>query len=284
MSRRVILSQVMDNLKLKLHSSGYDPMLQGLNMETAWMHVDLPSGNKPGADSSTIIFGSPQPSHNEADESACEAVLNYYCSARDVDIDDFSHSVLKKKQQELEASNFFCAAMQDRVMCLVLERDAALAVLQSQNQSADVKLQPLTETFIKKKQDQLSNDYFYEILQDKVNSLLQDRHVQKDRYSSIIQAMTTICDDFGDLLSLKKVDDCQSVSEFNETGFIFSGSKTNPTRIDQLALALLKILHDGIIYETKHTATAFCKLLTLSETVSLQPYALPAQLPNQHSV
>ena len=106
-SRRLIRNQVMDTLKLKVHGSGYDSALQGLHMETAWMDVDLPCGNKPGANSTAIIFGSPQPSHNEADESACQAVLNYYCNAREVTIDDFSHSVLKMKQEELDASNFF---------------------------------------------------------------------------------------------------------------------------------------------------------------------------------
>jgi len=32
-SRRLILNQVMDNLKLKVHSSGYDSTLRGLNMD-----------------------------------------------------------------------------------------------------------------------------------------------------------------------------------------------------------------------------------------------------------
>ncbi|KAG2572069.1 hypothetical protein PVAP13_7KG147100 [Panicum virgatum] len=95
----LILAHVMDSLKLKVHSSGYDTTLQGLNMETAWMHVDLPCGNRPGTDTSIVIFGTPQPSQNEADESVCQAVLNYYCSARDVNIDNFSYSILKMKQE-----------------------------------------------------------------------------------------------------------------------------------------------------------------------------------------
>jgi len=44
----------MEKLKLKVHSSGYDSTFQPLNMETAWLHVDLPCGNKPGADSTTV--------------------------------------------------------------------------------------------------------------------------------------------------------------------------------------------------------------------------------------
>jgi len=256
-SRRLILSQVMDNLKLKVHNSGYDSTLQGLNMETAWMHVDLPCGNKPGADSTTIIFGTPQPSYNEADESACEAVLNYYCSTRDVSIDDFSYGVLKTKQEQLEASNFFSAAMQDKVMRLLLERDAALAIVQSHNQNTDTKVHPLREAFIKKKQDQLNNDFFYEILQEKVANLLQDCGIQKQRYSYLLHAMAAICDNFADVLPLKKIADSQNISEYSETGFIFSGNKTNPSRIDQLALALLKIMRDGIIYEAKHATTIY---------------------------
>jgi len=42
-----------------------------------------------------------------------------------------------------------------------------------------LKMQPLSEAFIKKKQDQLNNDCFYEILEDKITNLLQDRNVQK---------------------------------------------------------------------------------------------------------
>ena len=105
--RHFILKQVMDNLNLKVHSSGYDSSFQAINMETAWLDVDLPCGNKPGADSTTVIFGNPKSSKYEAAESACQAVLNYYYNARDVTIDDFSHSVLKMKQEELDASNFF---------------------------------------------------------------------------------------------------------------------------------------------------------------------------------
>ncbi|KAG2556750.1 hypothetical protein PVAP13_8NG264200 [Panicum virgatum] len=256
-SRRLILSQVMDGLKLKVHSSGYDSTLQGLNMETAWMHVDLPCGNKPGPDSTTVIFGSPQPSQSEADESACQAVLSYYCNARDVSIDDFSHNVLKLKQEELDASKFFCGAMQDKVVRLVLERDAALAAVQSHIQSTDVKLHGLSETFIKKKQDELNNDFFYEILQDKVTDLLRDRNIQRERYNNLVHGLAAICDSFSDLLPLKRLDVDQTISEFSDTGFIFSGSATNPTRINQLALSLLKILREGIIYEIKHATTPY---------------------------
>ena len=268
-SRRHILSQVMDTLILKVHGSGYDSALQGLHMETAWMDVDLPCGNKPGADSTAVIFGSPQPSQNEADESACQAVLNYYCNARDVTIDDFSHSVLKMKQEELDASKFFCGAMQDKVVRLVLECDVALAAVQSNKQNTDVKVNGLSETFIKKKQDQLNNDFFYEILQEEVSNLLKDHNTQKQCYNSMIHGIAGICDSFGDLLPLTKVDTDQTISEYSDTGFIYSGSKTDPSRIDQLALALLKILRDAIIYETKHTATPYCTLLNFCYSVCL---------------
>ena len=106
-----------------------------------------------------------------------QAVLNYYCSARDVNIDNFSYSILKMKQEQSEANNFFCGAMQDKVMRLLLERDSALAAVENKNQNKDVKVKPLSESFIKKKQDELSNNFFYEILQDKITNLLQGRSV-----------------------------------------------------------------------------------------------------------
>ena len=215
----------MDSLKLKVHSSGYDSTFQGLNMETAWMHVDLPSGNNPGADSSTVIYGNPKSTHSEADESACQAVLNYYCSARDGSINDFSHSVIKMKQEQLDASNFFYAAMQDNVVSLALERDATLAVFQKSGDSTDAKPHPLSKAFIKKKQDELNNDCFYEILQDKITNLLRDRDVQKQRYTSIIHGMASICDTFADILPIKKISTNQTTSEDAETGFVFTGSK-----------------------------------------------------------
>ena len=266
----------MDSLKLKVHGSGYDSTLQGLGMEAAWMQVDLPCGNKPGAHSTTIIFGIPKPSRTEADESACEAVLNYYCSARDVTIDDFSHSLLKIKQEKLDASNFFSAAMQDKVVRLVLERDAALALLQKHNETCDLKMQPLSEAFIKKKQDHLNNDCFYEILQDKITNLLEDHNVQKKRYTSLINGLISICDSFGDLLPVKAIHGEQNISDHPETGFIFTGSKSNPSRVDELALAVLKILRDGIIYETKHATTKYCTFLTLCKKKnSLYTCAVP---------
>jgi len=77
----------------------------------------------------------------------------------------------------------------------------------------------------------------------------------------MIHGLADICDTFADLLPLKKIDDSQTISEYTETGFIFCGSKNNPSRIDQLALALLKILHDGIVNEAKHAATPFCKFM-----------------------
>ena len=260
MSRRLILNQVMDALKLKVHSSAYDSTFEALGMETAWMHVDLPCGNQPGSDSTTVIFGTPQASHSEADESACQAVLNYYSNARDVKIDDYSHSALKMKQEQLDASNFFCNAMQDKMVLLVLERDAALNAVQDYKQSNDLKIHTLSETLIKKKQDELNNDFFYEILQDKVD-LLQDRNIQKDRYNLMVHDIASICGQFHDLLPIKKIQPDQNISEYTETGFVFVGNKNNPSRIDQLALALLKILHDGIVNEAKHAATPFCKFM-----------------------
>jgi len=254
--RRFILNQVMDALKLKVHSSAYDSTLEALSMETAWMHVDLPCGNQPGSDSTTVIFGTPQASHSEADESACQAVLNYYSNARDVKIDDYSHSALKMKQEQLDASNFFCNAMQDKMVLLVLERDAALNAVQDYKQSNDLKIHTLSETLIKKKQDELNNDFFYEILQDKVD-LLQDRNIQKDRYNLMVHDIASICGQFHDLLPIKKIQPDQNISEYTETGFVFVGNKNNPSHIDQLALALLKILHDGIVNEAKHAATPF---------------------------
>ena len=163
---------------------------------------------------------------------------------------------------------FFCGAMQDKMVRLVLERDAALAAVQSNKQNTDVKVNGLSETLIKKKQDQLNND-FYEILQEKVSNLLKDCNIQKQRYNSIIHGIAGICDSFGDLLALTKVDSDQTISEYSDTGFIYSGSKTNPSRIDQLALALLKILRDAIIYETKHTTTPYCTLLNSCYNICL---------------
>jgi len=245
----------MNDLKLKVHGSGFDSTLETLNMETAWLHVDLPCGNKGGADSGTVIFGNPKPSRNEAAESACQAVLDYYCSARDVKIDDFSSTVLKKKQEELDASKFFCAAMQDKVVRLVLERNAAVDAVQKLAQNIDVKLQPLSETIIKQKQDQLNNDCYYEILQDKITTLLRDRSVQKVRYSSMIHDINSVCDKFGDVLPLKKVKAEQTLSEHTQTGFSFTGTQNNPSRVDELALSLLKILGDGMLNEIKHDTT-----------------------------
>jgi len=91
--------------------------------------------------------------------------------------------------------------MQDKMVCLVLERDAALAAVQNHKQNTDVKVNGLSETFIKKKQDQLNND-FYEILQEEVSNLLKDRNTQKQRYNSMIHGIAGICDSFGDLLPL----------------------------------------------------------------------------------
>ena len=279
-SRQLILKQVMNDLKLKVHGSGFDSTLETLNMETAWLHVDLPCGNKGGADSATVIFGNPKPSRNEAAESACQAVLDYYCSARDVKIDDFSSTVLKKKQEELDASKFFCAAMQDKVVRLVLERNAAVDAVQKLAQNIDVKLQPLSETIIKQKQDQLNNDCYYEILQDKITTLLRDRSVQKVRYSSMIHDINSVCDKFGDVLPLKKVKAEQTLSEHTQTGFSFTGNQNNPSRVDELALSLLKILGDGMLNEIKHDTTPLCMLLNLSKSISLYAYMICAHLPN----
>ncbi|XP_039841604.1 uncharacterized protein LOC120701861 [Panicum virgatum] len=46
-----------------------------------------------------------------------------------------------------------------------------------------------------------------------------------------------------------------TLSADNHTGFSFTGDHTDPSRIDELAMSLLKILSDGIIYEIKHDTT-----------------------------
>jgi len=91
----------------------------------------------------------------------------------------------------------------------------------------------------------------------------------------MIHDMASVCDSFGDLLPIKKVTTGEAISEHAETGFMFTGSKTNPSRLDELALSLLKILRNGIIYETKHATTPYCKLLSLCKTICLYSCALP---------
>ena len=54
--------------------------------------------------------------------------------------------------------------------------------------------------------------------------------------------------------------------------------------LDQLALALLKILRDGIIYEIKHATTTYCKLLSLCENRCLGAYILHQHLPNHDQI
>jgi len=43
-----------------------------------------------------------------------ESVLEYYQSNRKIEINDFNQNVLKKKQYELDVSNFFCRHLRRR--------------------------------------------------------------------------------------------------------------------------------------------------------------------------
>ena len=54
MSRHLILSEVMTDLNLKVHGTGYDCSLEALDMKTAWTKVDLPNRNKPGTKIPTV--------------------------------------------------------------------------------------------------------------------------------------------------------------------------------------------------------------------------------------
>lgn len=49
------------------------------------------------------------------------------------------------------------------------------------------------------------------------------------------------------------------ITEHEHSGFIFKGNKTNPTHVDQLALALIQILADGIVHEARNGLSSYCE-------------------------
>ena len=61
-----------------------------------------------------VLYSDPFSNYYDAEEKVVESVLEYYQSNRKIEINDFNQNVLKKKQYELDVSNFFCRHLRRR--------------------------------------------------------------------------------------------------------------------------------------------------------------------------
>lgn len=116
----------MTDLNLKVHGTGYDCSLEALDMKTAWTKVDLPNRNKAGTKIPTVptsnFFFLRLVPHKQLTRKLMKVQhrqSEYYHQARNISIDGFSQTALKKKEEELNASNFYYNAMLDKVVQLV---------------------------------------------------------------------------------------------------------------------------------------------------------------------
>ncbi|KAL6596973.1 hypothetical protein ACP70R_047107 [Stipagrostis hirtigluma subsp. patula] len=202
-SRRTMLRDVMHQLNLSVLHSGTDPY--GYDLHQAWMHVQIPKIYKRDPVRDTTIYGDPSATAAGAKENAANAVLDYYCSTKDVRINDWNRHELMKKDDILHGANFW------------------------------------TEAF-----------------KEKIEDLTHAAAVQNTEFTGMVRSIAAICDGFSDVLPLQKVDQHEPNDSHLGTGFTYSGSTTNPSRIDQLAMALLDLLAAGVAQQAKRGVSIAC--------------------------
>ncbi|KAL6608037.1 hypothetical protein ACP70R_041100 [Stipagrostis hirtigluma subsp. patula] len=87
--------------------------------------------------------------------------------------------------------------------------------------------------------------------------LLADRARENSRCTAMLRDVAQICTAFGDVLPVKMLDYDDTAAGGDGTGFAFIGDEARPSRVDELALALLKILADGVAHEAKRGVSLF---------------------------
>ncbi|XP_039842544.1 uncharacterized protein LOC120702706 isoform X2 [Panicum virgatum] len=222
--RRLILKEVMGQLNLNVHGTGMLPF--GLDQYIAWMCVDLPRHGGRGKDGDTVLYSNPFSNHEDAEENLAESVLEYYQSNRKIEINDFNQNVLKKKQYELDISNFFCQAFEDKM--------------------DEMRAYPGTYS-------KMSAEQFYsEAFQDNMTYLIKERTTETNQCKAVHRRIADVCRSFSDILPIKEMCLPGDSSDAHSSQLTFTGDKENPSRVDQLALLLLDILRDGHIHAAKH--------------------------------
>ena len=155
-----------------------------------------------------------------------ESVLEYYQSNRKIEINDFNQNVLKKKQYELDISNFFCQAFEDKMD----------------------EMRACPGTYSK-----------MSAFQDNMTDLIKERTTETNQCKAVHRRITDVCRSFSDILPIKETRLPEGSTDSGGTQLSFAGEEDSPSRVDQLALLLLDILRDGHIHAAKHGRSMHCK-------------------------
>ncbi|KAL6626326.1 hypothetical protein ACP70R_030052 [Stipagrostis hirtigluma subsp. patula] len=113
-SRRLILRQVMAQLKLDVHGSGYDPEAFRLK---GWICMDVPRNDGSELKDKLKIYAEQlADTPDEAAETAALATLNYMCSFREVEINDFGKTLIQQKDEMMVSSKFWEEMFQEQAI------------------------------------------------------------------------------------------------------------------------------------------------------------------------
>jgi len=176
-----------------------------------------------------------------------ESVFEYYQSNRKIEINDFNQNVLKKKQYELDVSNFFCQAFEEKI--------------------DEMRAYPGTYS-------KMSTEQFYsEAFQDSMTDLIKERTTETNQCKVVHRRITDVCRSFSDIHPIKETRLPEDSSDSHSTQLTFTGDKENPSCVDHLALLLLDILRDGHIHAAKHGHSVHCKYCSsvLQGTKNFEP-------------
>ncbi|KAL6626310.1 hypothetical protein ACP70R_030036 [Stipagrostis hirtigluma subsp. patula] len=134
-SRRFILQQVMAQLELDVHGSGYEEVafrLQG------WLDLDVPLADGTGGKERMKISADElADTADQAAENAATTALNYMCTFREVEINDFSSDMIKEKDQKIANSKFWEEMFQDHAQ--KMNKEATAANMRYNTLLADIK-------------------------------------------------------------------------------------------------------------------------------------------------
>ncbi|KAL6614562.1 hypothetical protein ACP70R_036832 [Stipagrostis hirtigluma subsp. patula] len=132
------------------------------------------------------------------------------------------------------------------------KENAAKAVLDYFCTTKGVKISDWNHHQLRKTNESLQGANFWaDTFKEKIDDMARESSAETAEYRRLLRSIATICDSFSDVLPVQKVGHHDPQDNHVGTGFAYTGSNTNPSRLDQLALALLDVLAGGVAHQAK---------------------------------
>ncbi|KAL6660923.1 hypothetical protein ACP70R_000307 [Stipagrostis hirtigluma subsp. patula] len=141
-----------------------------------------------------------------------------------------------KPKKKLRIYSDPCTAEED------VEENAAKAVVEYLCDTHGVQIHDSSYSILKKKEEEMAGSKFWaDFFQDEVIRMRKQATANAHRYNALLGGVKQICHQFSDVVPLTMIPTEISTPEITHASFMATGDSSRPSRMDQLALALLKL-------------------------------------------